>query len=188
MQTEKLQVKLYVEDPKKVDLGALVPVLHGWIREKTLDEPVIDVANYDHVPKGPGVVLIGMGSDYYLDLGEGRPGLLYSRKREAQGSLGERVADAFRRAFKAATLLEAEPSLELRFGTAELLFRIPDRLNAPNDDATLDAVRPALAEVLEKLFGPGGYEIAREGEPREPFTVRIRAKSAGSLGELVAKL
>ncbi len=188
MQTEKFQVKLYVEDPTKVDLAALVPVLHGWIREKKVDEPLIDVANYEHVPKGPGVVLIGIVSDFYLDLGEGRPGLLYSKKRTGEGNLRERVAQAFRRAFVAASLLEAEPSLDLRFGTSEILFRIPDRLNAPNDDATFDAVRPVLDEVLGTLFGRGGYSVARAGDPREPFTVRITVREASSLEALAAKL
>ena len=32
-------------------------------------------------PRGPGVVLIGHGSDYFIDEGEGRLGLLHNRKR-----------------------------------------------------------------------------------------------------------
>ena len=44
---------------------------------------MIDVANYAHVPKGPGVALIGHGTDYFIDEGEGRLGLLYNRKRGA---------------------------------------------------------------------------------------------------------
>jgi hypothetical protein len=190
MQTQKIQVKLYATDEAKIDLPALVPVLHGWIREKKVEDALVDVANYDHVPKGPGVVLIGVASDYYLDLGEGRPGLLYSRKREAEGSLRERVADAFRRAFVAASLLESEEALELRFGTSEILFRIPDRLNAPNEDATLEEVRPVLDEVLGTLFGSGAYELERAGEPRDVFTVRIRIKASGegTHADLAAKL
>ena len=69
---------------------------------------MIDVANYAHVPKGPGVVLIGHGSDYFIDEGEGRLGLLHSRKRGAPDA-GDRLADAFRRTLHAASLLEATP-------------------------------------------------------------------------------
>ena len=43
----------------EIELEKLVPVFHQWIREKKIpDELLIDVADYAHVPQGPGVVLI----------------------------------------------------------------------------------------------------------------------------------
>ncbi|MDB4980878.1 MAG: hypothetical protein JWM82_1630, partial [Myxococcales bacterium] len=72
MDAHKLQLKLYLtpESARAVQAEAFVPVFHRFIKDKVLPELVIDVANYDHVPKGPGVVLIGHGSDYFLDEGE----------------------------------------------------------------------------------------------------------------------
>ena len=83
MEAHKLQLKIYLtpETARTLDVEAVIPVFHRWIKQRALPELTIDVANYRHVPQGPGVVLIGHGSDYFLDEGEGRPGLLHNRKR-----------------------------------------------------------------------------------------------------------
>ena len=139
MQATKFQVKLYTR-AGDIELEKLVPVFHEWIRAKKIsDELLIDVADYAHVPQGPGVVLIGHQSDYYLDVADNRPGLLYSRKRGFDGDFQAGIDDAFRRALGACQLLEEESSLGLQFATDEVLFRVKDRLSAPNGDATYDA-------------------------------------------------
>ncbi|MBW1832016.1 MAG: hypothetical protein JRJ10_10020, partial [Deltaproteobacteria bacterium] len=72
MQATKFQVKLYAR-AGEIELGKLIPVFHEWIRAKKItDELLIDVADYAHVPQGPGVVLIGHQSDYYLDVADNR--------------------------------------------------------------------------------------------------------------------
>ena len=92
MDAHKLQLKIYLtpESARAVDLEDLIPVFHRWIKQRLLPELTIDVANYRHVPQGPGVVLIGHGSDYFMDEGEGRPGLLHNRKRAGLAP-GERL-------------------------------------------------------------------------------------------------
>ncbi len=173
----KFQVKLYATAPE-VDLEALVPVFHDWIRtNKIPDELLIDVADYAHVPQGPGVVLIGHQSDYYLDLADDRPGLLYSRKRGFDGTLEAGIEDALVRALGACRLLEAEASLGLQFRTDEVLFRVQDRLNAPNDDAGYATIAGPLEEAAQRLFG-GGAKLERTGSPRDPLTVRITTDAA----------
>ena len=101
MQPEKLQLKLYTDRATGISPEAFVVVFHNWIKKKLLPELMIDVANYAHVPKGPGVALIGHGNDYFIDEGEGRLGLLYSRKRGAPDA-EQRLADTFRRTLHAA--------------------------------------------------------------------------------------
>src|SRR6516162_5032506 len=127
MDAHKLQLKIYAtaESAKAVSPEAFIPVFHRWIKEHVLPELTIDVANYGHVPEGPGVVLIGHGSDYFMDEGAGRLGLLHNRKR-AGFPPAERLGDLVRRTLNAAALLEREPALsgKLRFATNELLFRI----------------------------------------------------------------
>jgi hypothetical protein len=120
MKAHKLQLKLYLrpESAKSVKPEAFVPVFHRFIKDRVLPELTIDVANYDHVPHGPGVVLIGHGSDYFMDEGEGRLGLLHNRKRAGLGE-AERLSDLARRTLHVASLLEKEPSLagKLKFAT-----------------------------------------------------------------------
>ncbi|HVZ73019.1 MAG TPA: hypothetical protein VHJ20_11640 [Polyangia bacterium] len=172
MDAHKLQLKIYVapESARALHAEAFVPVFHRWIKDRVLPELTIDVANYDHVPKGPGVVLIGHGADYFMDEGEGRLGLLHNRKR-AGAAAGERLSDLARRTLHVASLLERDA--KAKFSTNELLFRINDRLAAPNTDATFAALRGELETWAKTLFG-AGVELAREGGPKELFSVRIK--------------
>jgi hypothetical protein len=187
MNSQKLQVKLYVEAAEDFRLAAFVPVFHSWIRKQALPELMIDVADYGHVHHGPGVVLIGHASDYFIDMGEGRPGLLYSRKREAAAP-AERLRDAFRRALHACFLLEREPMLQgLRFATHELLIRIPDRLYAPNEALTFTTVGAQISEFLDILFD-GSSQLLHEGSAREPFTVRVRSAKAPDVATLLDRV
>ena len=148
---------------------------------------MIDVANYQHVPQGPGVVLIGHGADYFLDEGEGRPGLLHNRKRAGLPP-GERLADLARRTLNAAALLEKDLALtgKIKFATNELLFRVNDRLAAPNSDATLAALRPELETLTRALFA-GAFDLKRVGGPKELFTVRITTRTSAPLATLLER-
>ena len=188
MKAEKLQVKIFVEDGAAVAMADAIPVFHGWIKSHALDELLLDVANYAHVPNGPGVGIIGHGADYFLDATGKRLGLLYSRKRQGPPA-SERIADAFRRTLRAAQLLEADPAFggKLRFRTDEYLVRINDRLTAPNDDETLAALRPEIDGFGQRLFG-GPVSIERLGEQRELFTFRVRGNSRPALPALLERL
>ena len=186
MEPTKFQVKVYTKD-RDVELEKLVPVFHQWIRAKKIsDELLIDVADYAHVPQGPGIVLIGHQSDYYLDMGDDRPGLLYSRKRGYEGDFQGGIEDAFRRALGACKMLEAESDLGLEFGTMELLFRVQDRLNAPNSDSTYEAYEPALKQAANTFFGESA-RLERIGGPREPFSVRISTGTDGTVDDALAR-
>ena len=180
MDAGKLQLKIYAapESARSLDRELFIPVFHRWIKQHLLPELVIDVASYSHVPNGPGVVLIGHGADYFMDEGEGRLGLLHNRKRAGLPP-DARLGDLARRTLHAAALLEADPALagKLRFLTGELLFRINDRLAAPNTDATFAAVRAELEALGKKLFG-GPCTLGRVGGPKELFAVRLTGEAA----------
>lgn len=186
MQATKFQVKLYTK-AGEIELGTLIPVFHEWIREKKIpDELLIDVADYAHVPQGPGVVLIGHQSDYYLDVADDRPGLLYSRKRGFEGDFQAGIDDAFRRALRACQLLEEESDLGFEFSTSEVFFRVQDRLRAPNEDATYEAYKPALERAASTFFG-GGASLERLGGKRDPFAVRIHTGSRGRVSDALSR-
>jgi hypothetical protein len=190
MQLQKPQVKFYVEKPSAVDTEPLVPVFHLWIQHKVLDEMLIDVTEYGHVHQAPALLLVGHGSDYAIDFGEGRAGLLYSRKRGAPDDAGEAVLDAFRRALAACKKLEEETSLKERivFRTDEALFRVNDRLRAPNTKETAEAVLPILKSALSKVYGKEPVALEAIGNGRELFTVRIKAPGAPGVAELLKRI
>jgi hypothetical protein len=188
MDAQKLQLKIFVapESARTLDPDAFIPVFHRWIKDHALPELLVDVANYVHVPEGPGVVLIGHGSDYFMDQGEGRLGLLHNRKRSGPAP-SERLADLARRTLHAASLLERDPSLsgKLRFATNELLFRVNDRLT-PSSDASFAASRPELEAIARQIF-EGPFELTRAGGPRDLFTVRMTSRTSAPLATLLAR-
>jgi hypothetical protein len=167
----------------ELELEAFVPVFHAWIREHALpDEVMIDVADYAHVVDGPGVLLVCHEGHYVIERKAGRWSLVYNRKRGGEGaSLEDRLRVPLRRLARAASLLAEDATLpKIRFRTEELVLRIYDRLHAPNEDATLAAIRGGLDDVLGKIYG-ASVDVAREGEARELFTVRVRAGSTPPL-------
>jgi hypothetical protein len=189
MQSEKLQIKYFAKPNLAFEVEAVVPVFHRFIRERVLDEQMIDVADYKHVKHGPGVVLVGDANDYYLDEGEGRPGLLFSRKRHGAGPEG-RLREGFARTLRACKLLQEAPELagKLDFATDEILVKLPDRLRAPNDDASFAEASRELGDLLDKLYGAGSYSIQRGAAPPAPLELRVKSKSAPAITALLSAL
>lgn len=188
MDVHRIQLKLFAQPGFVIDTHRSVRVFHRWIKDRVLPEQIVDVADYSHVPHGPRVALIGHGSDYYLDDGAGRPGLLYFRKRSAPPP-HERLADAFRRAFSAARLLERDPGFDAppKFVTGELLLRFVDRLQAPNTEQGYASLREPVEHFLAELYRTR-VEVVREGTEREMLSLRITAESAPTLDVLLERL
>lgn len=173
-EASKVMVKLFAR-PGAPAAAELIPVFHRWITEQKLEELVIDVADYSHVHEGPGVILIGHEGDYYYDFGEGRPGLLYSQKRDAEDAeldFAGRLKLALSRAKIAEGLLSEDG---LSFEGNEVLIRIPDRLHVKNDEASFEAAQPIVAQVLKEAFGDQvAVNLSQEGDVREPLTLRAK--------------
>jgi hypothetical protein len=174
MQPERLHVKLFAEGDARPTHDAVIGVLHGIIQQRALDETLIDVTDYAHVAGGPGVLLIAHAANYGLGDDFGRYGLLYARKRDAAGTLEERLVDALRRTLAAAERLESALGGSLRFSRRELRVAVPDRLRVPNDDASFAAVAPALAAAIGAVFPGATPTITRAGEPREALGLHAR--------------
>ncbi len=190
MDAQKLQLKIFAtpDSAPNVALEAVIGVFHRWIKEAVLAELLIDVANYVHVPEGPGVVLIGHASDYFLDQGEGRLGLLHNRKRSGPPP-AHRLDDLARRTFHAALLLEREPALSnrLRFRTGEVLLKINDRRIAPNTDAAFAAIRPELEAFGRRLFA-GPFELTRVGGTGDLLSARWTSPTDPPLATLLERV
>jgi hypothetical protein len=190
MDSSKLSVKFFAKDGSAVAEGAFVPVFHGWIQRQALPEHLlIDVADYKHVPTGPGTVLVSHEANLSMDTTGHRLGLMYFRKTPIEGDLRERLRRVFRSALTACQLLEQDPALagKLSFRTDEALFRIHDRLMAPNTEHSFAAVRPALDGLLTNLHG-GPVNLAHEPNEETLFAIRITAPSSPSLSDLLARL
>ena len=83
---QHINVKIFAVEGSKVDWHKLIPVFHRWIREQALPGLLLDVADYAHVPAGPGMMIIGHDAHYAVDNRQNRLGLLYNRRTAVEGS------------------------------------------------------------------------------------------------------
>lgn len=189
---QRLSVKFFARpDPgTDIDLEPFIPLFHQFIQNASVEGLLIDVADYAHVPDGPGVMLIGHEVDYGFDLRDGRPGLLVTRKRCEGAGIPELVEDALRKALGAVVAIEANGSAGVRFGTDRVALYVTDQLRTPNDAAGFDALKGEVLPIAEKLFGAGAVEVARchADDRRRALALELLAPSAADAETLLGRL
>lgn len=190
MDLQKLGFKFFAQDAQGLDLLKLIPVYHRWIQNTALDDLLIDVADYSHVWAGPGVLLVAHEGNYGLDETGNRRGVVYYSKQPLPGDLQQRLATVCRKSLQAARLLEQDEEVkdELKLSGSELQFFANDRLLAPNTEETFAQLEPPLRVLLDKLYAGVPYTLERETDPRERFTVNVRAQEPVAIETLLARL
>jgi hypothetical protein len=176
MNIQHVNVKVFAETAA-IDLGSAIPVFHRWIQDEVCEELLVDVADYRHVPGGPGVILIGHEANYSLDWGPAkRLGLLYNRKASLEGSTQEKLNQGFEAALEACRRLEEDPVFErqLRFNRGDCEVTLNDRLLTPNTEETWQALKPEFEAFFARRFGSLHFDFERSSETRERFAVRVR--------------
>jgi hypothetical protein len=180
----RLALKVFTTRPLARDaLHPFIAVFHHFIQEASVPGLLIDVADYAHVPDGPGVILIGHDVDYGIDLAGGRAGLLTTRKRAGDLGLPEMFRDTLAKGLAAARAIEAAADLRFAVDTLEIAF--PDRRAAPNTAAAFDWVCKELEPVARAVFGAAArFENAAAAEPRRMLTIHL----SGDGADLAAKI
>src|SRR5260370_3403122 len=187
MELQHVNVKLLVRNPEEVDLEPLIPVFHGWIQNQVGEGLLLDVADYRHVDAGPGVVLIGHEGNYSVDNTDNRLVVRSNGKPCLDGNNQDRLKQAARAALTACQRLEADPRLggELRFNRQEIEIFVNDRMVAPNCDATREAAGPDFQIFFQNFFRGSKYSMSYGSDPRQLFTVSVRATHPFSVAELL---
>ena len=187
MDAYKLAVKSFIENPSAIKLEEFVPVFHRWIQNQLLpDHLLIDVGDYKHVHEGPGIVLVGHQANLYADEGDGRLGLMYVRKQPLPGSFHERLRAVFQHALAACSLLEDEASLPVRvkFRTDESVFRVNDRLLAPNEPSTFEQIKDDLQRFVQTLYQTDGIRLRYQPHAERLFEVIVCAPQSTPIATL----
>lgn len=190
MELHRLGIKVAAEGPDALQLDDFIPLFHRWIQQHALDELLIDVADYGHVHQGPGILLVAHEGNYSFDESGGRRGLVYYTKRALPGDLAERLRLICRRVLNAGRLIEEDAAFagKLRFNGADLEIFANDRLTAPNSDATLKALRPAIEGLISKLHPGVKFDLIREPDAKERFSVRVKIAGSATVPVLLSRL
>lgn len=167
---QHVNVKIFARPGAAAPWHDLPPVFHRWIQQEAMPELLIDVADYAHVPAGPGVMLIGHEAFYSLDNRANRLGFLYNRRTAVEGSSEEKVRQAWESAQFGARRLASDLQGAVEFDENDVEVFVNDRLLAPNTQESFDALAPVLRNVF-------GEQVSLEwdgSDARGLFRVRVR--------------
>jgi hypothetical protein len=173
---QHINAKIFVEGELAVPLARFIEVFHGWVANQALDEMLIDVADYRHVPDGPGVVMVGLESDWSLDHTGGRYGLRYNRKAALEGTDDDRFAHALRLAGNVCGLLE-ERFADLKFSRTEFELFVNDRASASQTPEGVETFKTALASFLKNTLGQEKFDATFSEDPRSLVGAVVRLPS-----------
>ncbi len=175
---QHVNIKIFAKPDTGVNVADAIGVFHRWIQNRELPEMLIDVADYSHVPEGPGVLLIAHEANYSLDQARDQLGLLYNRK--TKDSRGDALRQAYDAAVTACERLEKEPEFggKLAFDRSHVELVLNDRLAYPNTDEAWSEVKTEATRFFDGVFGAGNYVMERQGEPRERLRATVRKVAA----------
>jgi hypothetical protein len=190
MELQHVNFKLRIAGTGEPDLAPLIPVFHAWIQGQVFGDLLLDIADYRHVPSGPGVIVIGQAGDYSVDHTDNRLGVRYNRKAPLDGSNQDRLRQAARAALTACQRIESEPALNgrFRFNGRDIELFVNDRLLAPNRESTREAAQPEFDTFFRKLFGGGEYSLSYGDDLRRLFAVSATSSRPFQVSELLSNL
>jgi hypothetical protein len=190
MNLQRIHIKILTDAPATLNLEPFLAIFGRWRADKKHPAGWVDLADYAHVPRGAGVVLVGFNANFAFDMAGPAPGILYAAKKGLSGTHAERVALVLRSSVELSRRLIAEPefpqSVHLRLDAFELHF--PDRLESPNIPATDQELRPTVAEFFDRIFGRSGYDIVPQADQKQAFGYSIRASKPELLDALLKRL
>jgi rhodanese-related sulfurtransferase len=156
------------------DLEPALGVFHRFIQRRLVEGFILDVADYRHVPNGPGVMLVGHDVDYGIT----KDALTVTMKRRGDDA-GTQFTDALRMALGATEAISADGGLPAAFDTTQLRVSVADRkLGSPADIQS--ALLAEVAPVVTGIFGPDATAIAVSfADPRRAPEVAVKVPGTG---------
>lgn len=182
MTPQRVQLSLPVTAAPE-DLRPAIDVFHRFIQQGLVEGMVLDVADYRHVPDGPGVMLVGHDVDY----GISQEAFTVVRKRHGEDDLDTQVRDLLRMGLGFIEAVADDPRLEVSVDTGTPTVTVLDR-RLGDPAAVGDAVHAVLAPLAAELFGDAAdVTVVPADDPRRAPGVRIDADDAAA-GKALAAL
>ena len=177
MDLQKFGIKLYLTTNGSFDSKDFIPVFHNWIQDKVVDDHLlIDVADYSHIPDGPGVMLIAHEGHFSLDQENYQSGIMYMRKTEIEGDFIQRFNKVLTTTIEAANrLTKNNINKDVDFIHNSFRFIANDRRVAENTHENQKLYQDKVQKALSELYPTCEVEyenISIENE-RLAFTVNF---------------
>ncbi len=187
MNLDRFCLKFFAQARGEFDDALFIDIFHEWIRLKSLPGTLLDVADYRHVPEGPGIMLITHEINFAMDYTNNRFGLLAQRKLGDATTHQERILELLRATITFGTLLEADSRLagQLQLDGSQFEYASNDRLLLPNTAEAYESIRPDLTVVAGTVYPHQEVTISRvENDPRDRLTAVVKSSQPVSLAAL----
>ena len=160
---QRVDVKQLLDTPPNPDIDIFLAIFDRWRQLSDHASDWVDLADYAHMPTGPGILIAGKRDTFAINLNPPGPGLLTSGRGGLSGGLEDRFREAFRRARELNAALLAEPEFPASFRVVEGAWEVflNDRLRFPNTSDSDRRVRRALAAAL----GRAPESLVRHADP-----------------------
>ncbi len=184
---QRISIKILSEAKADISLTSFLDIFGRWRADKAHAAEWVDLADYAHVPRGPGIMLVGLKVNFAFDLADPAPGTLYVTRKGLTGTHEQRIKAALRGAFDLSKRLAAEKNYPAaRLCTDALELRFPDRLFTPNTKATDAELRPAIDAALNAALG--ACQLTAVSDAGASYGYNIKAAKAEPLDALLARL
>lgn len=173
MNPHKLSVAFpTVESP--ASLEPAIGLFHRMIQYRLLEGLVLDVADYRHVPHGPGVALMGVDVDYAVT----ESALTVTRKRAVEDDAATQLRDVLRMALGAIEAIAADGQLDATFDRSTFSVKVFDR--QLGDRNTIEAeLAVELEPVVIDIFGEDArVAVVANDDPRRAPQVQVSTNEA----------
>jgi hypothetical protein len=186
MDLQRIDLKVLVDAPRDIRLDSLLAIFGRWRNDRGHSAQWVDLADYAHMSRGAGVLIIGKQGQFGITRSDPGLGLFYSGRQGYQGSPRQRIIETFRRHLDLSVALLEEPDypaeLSAAAGTWELA--INDRLDYPNSRETDRLLKSDIEAALSALFGVGQYATHFESDPGRRYGLVIHAGRSADLRAL----
>jgi hypothetical protein len=189
METERFCVKFFAQSDTDINDEIFINIFHEWIRYQKLGGVLLDVADYRHVPNGPGMMLITHEINFAMDRTNGHFGLFAQQKMSQADNRQDQMLALIRATIAFGALLGSDwrvkKNLSLEGGQFHLMSN--NRLVVPNSDSAFANILPDLEAAASVIYPGQNISVTRlENDPRERLTAVVDAGASMSLKELMA--
>lgn len=162
------------------DLQPAIGLFHRFIQRGLAEGLILDVADYRHVPRGPGVLLVGHDVDYGVN-GEG---FTVVRKRSASDAATTQLRDALRMGLGTMDAIIDDGELKAEFDRSRFTVTVFDRrLGTPAEAAA--ALRADVDPLIAELYGDDAVtSVIDPADPRRPPQLLVEAAASAAAGVL----
>ena len=164
------------------ELGGAIDAFHRFIQRGLVEGLILDVADYRHVPQGPGVLLVG----HDVDFGIAEDGFSVVRKRSFDDDAATQLRDALRMGLGALEAIDDDVEFDVEIDRARFTVTVFDRsLGAPGEVA--EALRETIAPLMTELYGRDVKLAPVEvTDGRQAAAVHVEADPQAAAGVLEA--